>query len=243
MIVARQKLQAFVGRPSPDDAETALIIQIHEFVERLVKNHLGYEVEESSYTEYLPISGNELSESVLFSGDDQLVQYGGGSDRLFLNELPVRSIVSLYENASAYGMAANFVAGSLRIEGRDFYLHRGGTTISKSGMLVRIGGNWPTSPMSVKVGYAAGYTAAELAKTNIPYAVALAFAASWNECLSLQGSEIGQSAGPMTSEKIGDWSASYEPQSVQQIMGMLTDLPMKVRQLLAPYRKIDLVAV
>lgn len=242
-LVTAAKLKTIIGRPNADDAETALIALIQDAAERAVKTYLGYEVEEDSYTEYLPIAGNDLYESALIAGDDALIQYNGVNDKLFLNQLPVRSIVSLYENQTAYGVAANFTAANLLTEGTHFYLHRGGTTISKSGMVVRIGSSWPNTPMSVKVGYTAGYTANELAKTNIPYAVMLAFSAAWSEILAWQGSEIGQGAGPIGNEKIGSWSADYSQQAIDQALGMMADLPMKVKMLLQPYRKIDVVAV
>ena len=234
-------VKTYLGLDEPTAVETALLTLLLAKAEVLVKEYVGYWVEGGvsgvSYTEYLP-------NRAMFnqSEDNELIGSAPTQDlsRLFLPELPIRSISSIYANESAYGISANWTSDYLLTAGTHYFLDVEGSGLSKTGVVYRIGANWPSTPRSIRVVYLAGYTEAELAKTNFPDAVIKATAAGWNQCLGLQGSGVGEGFGPMTREQIGTWEGYYDAESVRNIAGLFNDLPVGIKTMLHRYRRIDL---
>ena len=118
--------------------------------------------------------------------------------------------------------AGTFPAESLITEGVQFYQDTDelpdGTSICRSGQLVRIG-VWPTTARCVKVTYVAGFTAAELAGTastgidasDIADLVYEQISFEFSRWKARQASIKAGSMGPLVSERMGDYAASYDP--------------------------------
>jgi hypothetical protein len=95
--------------------------------EELVKGYLQREIEETTYTEYYSGTGNQI---------------------LILNQSPVQSVTSVYENPGGfYGDGLNaFPASSELVQGTNFVLrkdHATTTEASSSGILYRLRTVWP----------------------------------------------------------------------------------------------------
>lgn len=245
------EVKKYIGLSSPTAEQTALLQQMFDLTERLIREYVGYEIQDETlessdddgigtYTEFLPgrpppmvgasISGFDLGSTGFDDAD---------STRIFLRELPVRSITNVWVNTAAYGIDANFTSDFLKTQGSDYFLDNDGSGLCKSG-IVYSNVNWPTVVRSVKIVYRAGYTDAELLKTPFPKAAILATAAAWQEALAMQGSQVGEGFGPITREQAATWQGYYDTASVANLAGMYNDLPMEVKRLLQKYRRYDM---
>lgn len=240
-IVSEATLQVYLGQTSLDGPAATLLTLLHGRAERLVKTFLGYAVEQASHTEFLPAHGPTVPQPELLTEDDTMFLAAESRTKLFLSELPVRSITSIYERADGYGTDARFTSTYLLTANEDYWLDVGRTGISKTGIVHRLGGSWPLAGRSVKVTYTAGYTDAELQDTDIPLAVIQAVAAAWNQAGALQGSEVAEGFGAITGESTGPHNITYDATSVREIAGLLRELPLGIQKMLWPYRRIDAV--
>lgn len=117
------KILIGVSDTSLDDVIDLLIPQ----ADAILKGYLQREIEQVTYTEYY---------------------CGTGDQRLVLNQSPVQSITSVYEDTGGYfgnGTDA-FSASSELVDGTDYVLRKDDDTAtekSKSGILFRIGKSWP----------------------------------------------------------------------------------------------------
>jgi hypothetical protein len=243
MIARVAEILAYLGKTSPTEAELAMVGLLHPLVEQQVKTWLGYSVEQANYTAYLPggssLSGDGLASEVFDDVVAGRVMYrggGGGSQELFLPELPVRSITSLHLDLSALAGSAPgaFAAGTALAAGVDFYLDLDDSGACRSGKLVRYAG-WPGTPRSVKVVYVAGYSRDELdgnasgplaRASAIKYWTIVAVAAAFRA----QKSNSGSGAG-VVSEGLAGWFQSKDRETVAPTL----ELPMQVKTGLLPF--------
>lgn len=153
-----------------DSAEDAALTQLLAQADAVIKAELGANIEQAAYTEF-------------YSGD--------GGRALVLRQRPVQSIASIHvDNRGFFGEAAGaFGAESLLVAGEDYALqrdHGSDTEQSQSGIVLRLGNNWPAAPAryrgllaqgarrgigNIKVVYTAGYATPpadlELAANNL----------------------------------------------------------------------------
>jgi len=197
-------------------AQRGALNMLLPMVEQQVKGFVGYQIEEATYTHYLPIGTGRSTESPEIRFYD--VQNGKAVAAsafgrvparavLYLPEIPVRSIASVYEDETAYADQGDgdFPASTLLASGDDYYLDIDSSGLCKSGALRRIGANWPTIPRTVKVTYTAGYTQAELT-TGIAADIKLACLLAVQQAFAARGRQ----SGVVQQEKIGDYFVSYE---------------------------------
>jgi len=234
MICSRAEILAFLGKStSLTDTEDILLSMLGPLAEQSVKDHLGYSVEQTTYTHFLPkdergTSVDPLNVSFDTSGDRVLMTQIRGTREyadLFLPELPVRSVDSVYSDASAYGGQASgdFASTTLLTAGTDFYIDYTTSGLCKSGRLVRIAGYWPSRARTVKVTYTGGYTQAELS-TGIATPIKMACLLTIQQAFSSKGTGEGQ----IKSERLGDYSVEYISEKASKI-------PIKALRLLQPF--------
>ncbi|HEX7379647.1 MAG TPA: hypothetical protein VF278_21165 [Pirellulales bacterium] len=172
MITTSTDLQTYLGLP----AMTPLAAQVQSLAEQHVKDFLGWgEVEQQTWVEYYPreqgaaITGDP---HYIVASNHQLAVPGFyfAPNIIQLQQLPVRSITEVREDATGYfGQESNaFPATTILQSGGDYFLKienpaiYGGQPISWSGHLVRRAFWFPATVGSVMVTYVAGFTATEL---------------------------------------------------------------------------------
>lgn len=174
-------------------------------------------------------------------------------------EIPLRSVTSFnVDFAAAGGQATNdFSAATLLALGADYYLDFDapgnsatipyGTGVSWTGHIRRyMGGIWPYRMRTALITYVAGITPDELdgvttfpskAVSDIKYAAILAAQAAFREMKAWSDRAGGQEAGPIISERLADYSATYAETAVLQATGFMTRLPFKCQELLRPHQR------
>lgn len=172
MITTSTDLQTYLGLP----VLTPLAAQVQSLAEQHVKDFLGWgEVEQQTWVEYYP-----REQGAAMTGDPQYIVASNhqravpgfyfAPNIIQLQQLPVRSITEVREDATGYfGQAPNaFPATTILQSGSDYFLKienpaiYGGQPISWSGHLVRRAFWFPATVGSVMVTYVAGFTAMEL---------------------------------------------------------------------------------
>lgn len=264
MIATFEEVLTYVrGAGAASDTLIGLINLLHPFAERLVRKYVGYGIEQMTFTEYHPLITTRPAMSQGYTDDDEILAYegspqgarpirqgrGNSRDTLRLNNLPIRSITSIYEDPSAWTTVPSgtgFPASSLLTEARDFYVDWDGTDqsgnrICESGMVFRTGGIWSLTARTVKVTYVAGYTEAELANTG--NAEDLGAAMDFKMAILMTSSKLikeaianglsgPQNTGMIVQETIDGYNVTYaQPLTgVDCILG--NDLPVGAKRLL-----------
>lgn len=192
--------------------------------ENAVKEYVGYEIEQATYEDLYP----DKAISTRWEGDSTAVGFdmmGGavvpretfptGRRELVLNQLPVRSITSIYDNPAAYNTAGGaWTVGLLPTNNYYLDLDRVGG-MSWSGIVRRHVGAWSSVPNTIKITYVAGLTAAELASRYTEYGMAVKVAVA-----KLVGDAVARAntartgRGPVGSVGIRDFSAAFAPGNI-----------------------------
>lgn len=246
-ICSNIEVLAYLGISVPTAAETAMVNLLRPKAESAVRRYVGFTITQATHTHFLPVQNENAGE---IEGLDVVngrvaFEFSNATDKMYLPERPVRSITSLYEDSAAYGGqgSGDFPAGSALTGGTDYYIDYTTSGVSWSGLLRKVAGTWSVRARTIKAVYVAGLTAAELAGTSIrgpnggdvldlKFAAIIAAALAIKEASGVQGSN----AGPITSERLSDYSVSYG-KSVDSLFGFNRDLPPKVKELLDPYRR------
>lgn len=264
MITSIADLQLMCGLSSSiTEQERAVLTAIHPRVEASVKAFLGYDPEQSAWTEYYPRHDNAGGLDVggvwdVNASHTRAVweRFSSASDTLQLRNLPVRTISSLYVDTSGrFGKGSGaFPAATAYTEGTDFWGEYEAQYFCASGLLYSYG-SWPIEPGSIKVTYTAGYSRLELAGrststtssdenseistkgvdgSGIVAAIATTAVAAMNRWgLTKKHSGAGF-VGPIQSESAGDYSYSLASGYLVSLIG--TSLPPEAIEQLNAYR-------
>lgn len=240
---------ALLGNDSPSAAQTALMNILRPLAEDAVKAEVGYSIEQATHTHFLPgfdeFGGEAVSVDVL--NGRVTFEYDEESSVLYLPERPIRSITTLYEDRAAFGGqgASDFPASSALTGGTDYYVDWLTDSLSWSGKLTKRNGTWSPKARTIKVTYVAGLTAGEIAGTTscrgpvaggvaqLRYAAISAAALKFKQPSGIQGTNVG----PITAERLADYSVQYDGKSVAQLFGWKMDLPQELKDLLAPFKR------
>jgi hypothetical protein len=209
-----------------------LVVLLQPMVEKLVRNFVGYHIEFKEYIEYLPSVPAAAAYTPLI---DQWERYSGGQQSLLqLKNLPVRSILSVHENSSAWNVPTGTWGSNFLLSAGAYLLDLDEDGWCRTGHLLRQGGSWSLAPRSVRVEYEAGYTALELQEDYPEFraAVLLGMAKAYNEALAYQQGD-GAGVGPIQAERIDTWSANYATAS--RVLELQYDLPQGAKRILEPF--------
>jgi hypothetical protein len=222
-------------------ADSPLATRIQARVERLVKNFVRYEVEQGTFTDILPAPSQPAYADPLTGVDGwgcgHLSTYGGvrwggfahAQDRVFLKNLPVRSVSSVnYDPYRAFG------PGTL-VDPSGYLLDCEEDGLSSSGCLLSLYGSWPLSePRSLRVTYVGGYTPDELDDRGSDFKMAVIEACQkfYNEVVANMAATRTAGVGAVARELVGNSEIWFE--SAAQTTGMMQSLPASVRLMLAP---------
>lgn len=239
MIVSPDELASALG----SGADPTLSAFVQNRVERLVKQFVGYEVEQATFVDLLPRPDEPVYQDALSWGNRHFgygVSTDGSSahlwgegvanstDRLFLKNLPVRSITSVNFDPNWV-----FASGTV-LDPSAYRLDCAEPGISNSGMLMKRGGPWAfVTPRSVQVTYVGGWTPDELDDVAGDFKMAIISACQkfYNEVVANRAATRTAGVGAVAREMIGKSEIWYETPA--QLTGMMNNLPASVRMMLA----------
>lgn len=207
-------------------------------IDGAVKRYLGYDIEQHSSVEFYPggtpgiIAEGDL---VDVSGDQAFIySIGESSPAIQLLSLPVRSITEVRENISGYGDPTKFISV---LDPSAYWMDQSETGMSLSGLLYRRWSAWSLVQRSVMVTYVSGFTANELddlaPEIKLAFLVTAVAALRQSKLMSL--ALASGAVGPIKSERLEDYSVTYESTNKWMIGGMVYGLPSEARQYLDPY--------
>lgn len=231
--------------------DQAIVSFVRPLAERLVKKFVGFNIEQATYTDLYPLIGQDGMMDMLVDGYEdiggRIVPYNssmlGSGSYLSTRQKPVRSITSVYENVSAWDTAGGSWPASALLDPTEYQLDQeeyGG--LSWSGFVYRRSGVWPTEPRTVKITYVAGLTAAELDPATGAYAefaqacylTAMNGFWLWKQFKTEAAGGSG-GAGPVVSERLGDYAVSWSEQGAMDQFSMRFEMPRAAKVILEEY--------
>lgn len=253
-IVSNADCLTRLGVSALNALNVALLDQLIPRIERAVQDFVGYDVAQSTYTEYLPDDDLVLPNDQLVEGYEgstrgavPILRSGLGPLPLMTSRIPVRSVTSLYENLAAQDTAGgSWVAGDLLTEGANFFVDWDESGICWSGKLFRQHGSWPWSRRTVKITYVHGFSSSELL-TNTRWGTAFREACfdtllqAWTQMKMFQArvATTGQGVGPIVSERFEDWAVTYSEALLKQVGSFAISLPKSAKTQLRPYVRMS----
>lgn len=216
--------------------------------ENLVKEHVGYEIEQATYTEFHPVAflntrqdGDIFSQGFDFQGGTVVPRQTFPMQRreLSLLQLPVRSIQSIYDNPSAYNTPGGYWDASSLLPPNTYYIDFDDSrNICMSGIVYRYVGSWGVEPRTIQVNYTAGFTANELATRYTGFAMAVKVAVAQAIANAYNRARAAMTGVIPTNVSIKDFSAGFSPQAIGVMLGAgisCSALPTESMQYLANY--------
>lgn len=211
--------------------------------EGAVRRHLRYDPVRLERTEFYPQrSRASRVTSAVWETDGASahlrLQGDFPSGELQVQHVPIRSVASLHvdHDGRAGSQSGAFAAETLKVEGTDFWPNYDGQDGDGNGIcrdgIVRSAGAWPTMPGTVKIKYVGGYTSAELhgecsivdASPIADAVVGEAVRRAKRAFIEAKRSGVGFAAGPITSEKLGDYSYVANAAALNRLFGGTTDV-------------------
>lgn len=197
-----------------------------------VRRYLQYDPCYAERTEYYPQAMPQIGPSATVWEVTDTTAYerriaSGTADFLMVKHVPLRSVTSLYiDYDGRFGTKAGaFAAETLKVAGVDFWPQYDGTGICRDG-IIRSVGLWPNSPGAVKIVYYGGYTTDELRGQSSTVDASPIWDACLNEATrrflkmkSRRKNLLAGFSGPLSSERMGDYSYSVNQEMVARLIG------------------------
>lgn len=222
---------------SVTDEERALADMAITRVEGLVKAHLKYDPVQRTRIEYYPQQDFNLDARVAIWEATTTEAYlrrrtSAANVDLLIQHIPIRSVSDLREDYDGrFGTrAGSFGADTAKVEGTDFWpMYEGqdadGNSLCRSGVIRKVG-SWPTTPGSVRITYVGGYDDDELhgrggivdASPIVDVIISEASRKAKNALVNMKTTS-GWAAGPMESERLGDYSYKTGGLSTSRLFG------------------------
>ena len=197
-----------------------LVKKVRIKAENLVKEYVGYNIEQATYVELLPSKTLSIrAEGDLTSVGFDLVggtvvprsTFPSSRREIVLQQLPVRSIQAVYDNPSAYNTAGGDWPVGSQLPTNAYFIDRDyEDEPCWSGILYRNTGSWGIAARTIRIEYTAGLTAAELSTryTEFNQAV-LVTCAKMLADIAARSNMVRTGAGPVSSVSIQDFAASF----------------------------------
>jgi hypothetical protein len=242
------------------DLDRALLETLMPKVDGCIADYLGYDPQYAviSDGEYYPRNmQREVGEGIWeTTATHAILTSRGRNDTLQLANIPVRSIEEVrVDYTGGFGQRPNtFGTDTIKVLGTDYWQDFLSPYFNATGHVFAFAG-WPVQPGSVLVKYTAGYTKRELAgqaiKTEndpetsragsginasaIKEAAELTLVKAFRQRKLLAKGPNGFTAGPITSERLGDYSYSVEGSIARDLASMKVSLPSEAAQKLDAY--------
>jgi len=223
--------------------------------EGAVKSFLKYDPTQARRTEWYPsMDFDHQASDAVWEVDDNTAYLRrlaeASTDELQVKHIPIRSVPALDLRIDLDGRSgtrdSSFGTETRKTEGTDYWcdydgVDDSGNKVSRDGIIRSIG-RWPTTAQSVQVTYTAGYTSDELTgKSGLVDATPI-WASVLDEAArrarglfqKAKSSTAGWLAGPLKSEKLGDYSytAGFSDKQLGALYGETMDLTMQSREAL-----------
>jgi hypothetical protein len=238
------------------DEERGIIQAAITRAEGAVKRYIRYDPTQQSRTEYYP------SQNYARSHAGSVWEVSGGTayqrnvsqestSELQVRHIPIRSTPTIdlrvdYDGRSGT-QAGSFGATSQKVEGTDFWPNydrddSSGDQVCSDG-IIRSVGLWPTQAGSVKIVYTAGYSDEEMhgqdsiidASPIMDAVVEEAIRRAKKAFVNMKQTVAGWVAGPMKSEKLGDYSYVLGDGVVDRLFGSTVDLTEETKEKLTEF--------
>jgi len=207
-------------------ADAPLLRIAHRRAERLIKDYVGYEVEQNTFTEYHPAARGP-ADDYFTELRRPLQQY------LILRNVPVRSITGIdVDTAGAWtGTYLSLAAGQWRLEGTD-------PTKCRTGILYRYNDLWPSAANSTRVVYVGGWSADELDDEASVFKMAVYHAAAkfFNELKANRPALTTAGTGAVASEQMDGQVITYARAAENH--GFMNALPPSVLKMLEGWQHL-----
>ena len=234
-IVSQEELIVALGLGDLDAAQRDKLNWMQGKVQAAIAQRVGSKLEQGTFTEFLP-NGPARSSVDSYGPGEIIGNYyvptrGGNDAALQLKNMPIRSIVSIHEDAGAMGGQAPgaFGASTLLTAGVDYYVDFDEPGISRSGLIYRTSGGWLAMPRAIKVVYVGGFSAEEFEghpSADIDASdIKLAIIETMDAVLNSQGGP----AGAISSESTVDYSVTFSTAEI------IKSIPASAAQRLRPY--------
>jgi len=235
---------------SVTEEERAIVNTAIVRAEGAIKRYLKYDPVQCERTEYYP------QQEFDHNSREGLWEVQGGlavirrvteasTSELQVKHVPIRSITSLRVDLDGRSgtTLGSFPLETERIEGSDFWANYDGldssdVQICRDG-IIRSFGLWPVTPGTVRLIYIAGYTSAEIHGQDTLVDASPIMDATLQEAVRraqkaflMMKSSRGFVAGPLTGERMGDYSYTLASSTSQQLFGGSYDvIPSSVEKL------------
>jgi len=223
--------------------------------EGAIRRHLGYDPVQAARTEYYPnMDVDAANQAFQWDANDSTAFQARISSAIFdelqLRHIPLRASTAprvFIDTDGRFGSKSGaFAAGTERTIGDDWWPQYDGNDDASSAIcrdgILRSHGLWPTTPGSVKVIYTAGYTSDELHGKDALVDASPIFDAVVDETVrrvikafNRRKSSAGFMAGPLTSEKLGDYSYTLSGAGTAILSGGEYDLMPETQEKLAAF--------
>jgi len=234
---------------SVTDEELAVIETAQRKAAGAIKRFLHYDPTQMVRTEFYPRMNYNLGRAENIwevTADTAYVRQAaeGATSELQIQHLPIRSTpaidLRIDYGARAGTVAGSFAAASLQTEGTDFWpnydkLDSDGNSVCSDGIMRSVG-LWPSTAGAVRIVYTAGYSYAELHGEDdvidaspILEALVEETKRRAEQIFVKMKSAVGFTAGPKSSESLGDYSYSIDTALAAKLYGSakgLTDQSM-----------------
>lgn len=237
MIVTDQQVLDALGKSALTGAEATLMAFIHPRVEKAVCRFLRWNPDAlGTSTVYLPPrSPTNQDPSGLGMEDGGSLVLASTRKTLRAPKIPVRSVTSLY--TGNWDSAGGSFTTQLN-EGSDFRVDWDESGWSWTGFIYRSSGYWEDQSRVYKLVYTHGLDEDEIngEYSDIQLATMQAIIKFFNEIKTHQGTIDTGKVGPLRMERLQYWTQEWDSGLVREIAGMVTNLPISVKDILQPYR-------
>lgn len=241
-----QEIQTYLGLdPDALTPQRALVADVvRKGVQKTLDNFMGMALTQRTLTEFYPVGTNlrvrsELIDAYERSGNKVIPveRYVNERRILRLQNTPVRSITSVYENPDAWLIPGGDWPAENLLDPSDYMLDCLQAGMSWTGFLVRNIAPWSVAERCVKITYVAGLSADELEDyPDILLAYYTQVQLDYNQAIMhLQGTGQGQGVGAIVQEHIDSWGVQYDQATNAQLYGMQNRIAPRVARILEPY--------
>jgi hypothetical protein len=247
-----------LGISTPTDSEVAIVAKAIKSACSAIRNFIQYDPVFTSRTEFYPQQNHsDMNAGGTWEANQTQAYFRRfaiqGEGIINLRHLPIRSVDHIYVDYDArFGtVAGSFGAGTEQIEGTDWWgvsdqLDSAGNRVNLSGQLRNIG-QWPSELGTIKVIYTAGYTDQEFSGDDpsldasglVDAALIEAVRRARRALVLVKQLNIGFTAGPITSESLGDYS--YSAQALKSVEFGGNTLSAEAIERASPFRNFGYV--
>lgn len=241
------------------DEERAIIGTSLNRAEGAIRKYLRYDPVQRTRTEFYPQTNNYHLHKFVWEVTDVIAYQrsltNANSEELQVQHLPIRNVTTLAidHDGRSGTRDGSFGSETEKVEGSDFWpnydgVDGDGNSICRDGIVKSVG-LWSQASGSIKIIYDAGYTQDEF-RGEVPLVDASPI---WDAVVQeasrrtkkafvwQKNSGTGFTSGPLSSEKLGDYSYRIDSTVSNSLFGGRWDLLPETMQMLADYVNWGLV--